>query len=119
MKKKYIFKKQINNKGFFAGIELEATLENDLNQLGNDFIFEAFDERWKSSCKIGVELFYDYFIFDNKILKVRIINIDWMPIDTTKVIIIYSTIEALCEIFNIENDKIIFNVKDETFNFKR
>lgn len=116
MVEKYAYRKQHKNRGLYAEIVLEATFsKGEKNRLLTSYLA---DSKWESSCRTGVLFFYDYFVKRNTgILEVTIHQVDWYPVDTDDLIVLFSTIKALCEVLNFDIQNLTFDPVNETFNF--
>lgn len=97
----YTFKKQIGNKGFYAGVDFEVkTIERTENELTFQYLA---DGQWRLACEMGFRLFYDYYTKQRSGgLKLIIHDVKWMPVDTNNLIMLFATVKALCEHFEVE-----------------
>lgn len=112
----YTFRKQVDNKGFYVAIDLEAIVESQHSlRLSVDYLA---DPQWEPLCRAGITLFYDYFKrFSMESLRVKVIDIKWMPIDTNGLIVLFGTVQALSEALNIPIEGLQFDHVNQSFVF--
>lgn len=114
--KRYIFRKQVGQRGCCVEIFYEVNLNRyssgkiDLEYLG--------DPQWELMCRAGILLFRDYYAGVNRpSLDVRIHNIDWLPVDTTNLLVLYACVEALSEAVGFPITGLSFDANNATFTF--
>lgn len=101
----YTLKKQLNNTGIYASVSVETKKLINSNLIIN---FEAYlgnGEQWKNMSIAAAEVFYEYYCkvnMGNNGLEITIKNINWMCIDTKKITVFYTVIQALCLEVGIE-----------------
>lgn len=113
---KYFFRKQIRGRGCLANIELDVeTYNHSQPQITVNYLA---DEIWKNTCLAGADIFFDYYnLKNNKSLRVNILNVGWLPVDTNHIIVLYSIIEALSKELKFEIRGFHFEEIDEKFVF--
>ena len=116
MSKKYLFKKQLNNKGCYVEINYDADFwEGGENEISIKYLAE---QRWALSTKLGIHLFNDYYKrFNTGRLSVTIYEIKWVPVDTNNLVVLFASIKALCDALNFEIKGFRFDSDGEMFNF--
>lgn len=98
---KYVLRQMLTNRGCYSEITFEITFDKD-KESSLKVCYEA-DALWEASCKAGILIFNDFFSKKNKgELSITISKIDWMPVDTNNLIILYSTIKGLSELLDFE-----------------
>lgn len=75
-------------------------------------------ELWEIPCKSGAMIFFDYFsrTFKGE-LNVKVIELDWLPVDTNNLIVLFATIEGLSESLGFKIEKLELDSINETFIF--
>lgn len=112
----HFFRKQIKGRGILANIEL--VLENYYHEEPQMFVNYLSDERWKNACLAGADIFFDYYNRkNNKSLKVDILDVGWLPVDTNHIIVLYSIIDALSKELSFEIPGFHFDEDNEAFIF--
>jgi len=112
----YTFRKQIKNRGCYAEIIFEANLlREEYSALEIKYLA---DKEWEIACKAGVLVFHNYFgwAFSGG-LEITIYEVRWLPADTDNLIVLFATIEALCEALNVQTEKLKFDTLNEVFLF--
>lgn len=113
---KHFFRKQIKGRGILANIEL--VIENYYHEQPQIFVNYLSDERWKNACLVGADIFFDYYNRkNNKSLKVDILDVGWLPVDTNHIIVLYSIINALSKELSFEIPGFQFDEDNEAFIF--
>lgn len=114
--KKYILRKQIGNRGCYAEIEFELTVKNGVNNK-NTYQYLG-DLRWELPCKMGFDIFCDYFARRHpENIELIIHNVKWVPVDTNNLIVLFAVIKALSECLNFKLENLEFDTSNETFKF--
>ena len=113
MKKKgiYTFKKQINERGYFANIELEV---NNMGNGINTLFPESIDKIWHSYIIFGIKYFFEFYLvhighYPQKNFTITIKDLQYMDIDSTNIAIVFTTIKALENALNIATDNIMID----------
>ena len=114
--KNYILRKQINEKGCYAEIFYDITIdEHALN--GTNITYNA-DERWETACKAGIIVFIEYFgPYLKGHLDITVYEIKWLPVDTNNLIVFFTTIKAMAEGLSLPSDKIKMELENDCFVF--
>jgi hypothetical protein len=112
----YTFKKQVKNRGCYAEIWFDIHyVEESTNNLTISYQASA---EWEHACKAGVYIFYDYFRrMKGGAIDVKIYDINWQPVDTNQLVVMYVCIKALLDALDIEVEKLQFDPADEIFTF--
>ncbi|MEL6866266.1 MAG: hypothetical protein AAFP19_17685 [Bacteroidota bacterium] len=99
-KGKYKIKKLIGDYGFYTEIELLVE-KHDGRDLLIDFGYTASE--WKASVSFGVHYFFEHHKPSSGTnVKVTVLDIRTMPVDTKKIVVVYATIMCLADIFKTE-----------------
>lgn len=113
---KFVFKHQVNNRGLYADICFEVKI--DTTKPSNLIVEYNADKHWEIICLAGIRIFYDYYIRQKQgSLHITVISIDWLPIDTNNLIVMYSIVKGLSEILNLNISKLNFDSSSEVFIF--
>jgi hypothetical protein len=113
----YTFKKQIkNNRGCYAEISFDVHYEEaSANSL--TISYQASNE-WEYACKAGIYIFYDYFKRTKRgAVDIKIYDIDWAPVDTNQLVVMYTCVKALLEALDVQVEKLQFDDTGEIFVF--
>jgi hypothetical protein len=106
--KDFIFREQIENKGYYIKIRFEVELIDNKNSK-LEMIYSA-DEKWKIFCETGILLFFEYFYKnETKSLKVNVYEIDWLPVDTNSILVLFSTVKALSDALDYKISALAFD----------
>jgi hypothetical protein len=100
----YKLRKQIKNKGYQAGFELESIFVKEaIVALEVNFDIDKYAEQWKVATTKGISVFYNHYqkVFAGK-LTITITTIDWFPVDTSEILISYFIIRVLCDIHRLD-----------------
>ena len=116
MIQQYTFRQQLGNRGAFCSISFDIIEDLSLSS-GRTFIYEA-DAQWKTVCRAGVLIFFDYYTRQrNGSLTIKIIEIKWLPVDTNNLIVLYSVVKGLCELMNVSIESLRLDTSTELFCF--
>ncbi len=116
-KHEFAFKKVLHKRGAYMKIEMEVDFYPSTMESKLEISYNA-DHEWKSSCEAGIHIFHDYFRYLNKgRLKITVNRINWLPVDTNNLIVLYATIMALCEILNFNVEDLQLDIQNEVFVF--
>ncbi|NJL76056.1 MAG: hypothetical protein HC892_14585 [Saprospiraceae bacterium] len=97
-KSKFALKKLINSYGFYVDIEISVE-EREEGGILIDFGAYSSTE-WKESINFGIDYFLaHHFILSEKNIKVKILDLKTMVVDTKKIVVVYATVMCLCDIF--------------------
>ena len=112
----YQFREQLTNRGCYCGISLRAKyVESENHDLTINY---NADIKWKPSCIAGIHIFFDYF---NKLkfgkLEVSIDTIQWLPVDTNHLTVLYSVIFSLSKELKITIPDVQLDKERELFTF--
>jgi hypothetical protein len=111
----HTYKKQVGGKGYYAEITFDVKAHASQPQI--EIVYQA-DPEWEDVCRAGIKLFFDYFgRKSSESLLVTIYDIKWMWVDTNSLIVLFTTVEALCEALNIQIDGLQFDAVTEIFHF--
>jgi len=114
----YIFREQLKHKGLYAELSFECNFNPGEN---NKLEFKYLGENiWELPCKMGANIFYDYFKkSDNSTgrLEILINTVDWYPVDTNNLIVMYACVKGLLEAFKLELNGLKFDSETESFLF--
>lgn len=92
-------KQNIAGYGVYAEVELDAEIQFGTKQTVE---FDQWvDEEWHTSVKFAINLFCDYY---KKTLKINVLKLNTMIIDTTNIVVVYAVVKCLCKIFNYSDD---------------
>lgn len=113
-RKTYTLKKLLKNRGVYSSIDFEIQSNENKQKI---LIFEYnADDRWKIMCEAGALIFFDYYSRKKEgELKVIINKVDWMPVDTNNIIILYSVIKGMADILNFNIEGLEINENTESF----
>ena len=112
----YTLRKQLRNRGIYASIAFDTTIDCE-KESGLKFIYQA-DLEWKAACEAGALIFFDYFTrIKQGYLTVNVINVKWLPVDTTHLAVLFATVNGLCEAFGIQSELLGLDEQNETFRF--
>lgn len=115
MFKTFTLRTQLKNRGCYAEITLDYNRNDSVADLS---ITYNADPQWEYACKAGVKIFYDYFLRKtNSGLDIRIHSINWLPVDTNNLIVLFAVIQSLCEALNFEVKGLELDVIEERFVF--
>jgi hypothetical protein len=114
--KRYIYKKQHENRGYYAEIIFEVQFdEGDSDELQINYLALP---NWELMCRAGLNLFYKYFIkYKSGKIMVTIHEIKWRSVDTNHLIVMFVSVKALCDALNYEIENLKFDSSTQTFNF--
>lgn len=113
---KHTLRKQINNKGLYVSLTYQLNY-NEEKHSNLIFSYEAH-KLWETPCKLGAMIFFDYFSRKFKgELNVKIIELDWLPVDTNNLIVLFATIEGLSELLGFKIEKLELDLINESFVF--
>lgn len=113
---KYVLRQQLNNRGCYSSISFDVTFNP--SESSNLLIIYEAESMWESACKAGINIFFDYFKRSLKgQLIVKIVNIDWIPIDTNNLIILFSTVKGLSEVLDFKIKHLEIDLMNEYFIF--
>ena len=110
----HTLRKQTENRGVFFEIDLECSYSDQRTELS--IVYNA-DLKWKQACELGVHIFHDYYKrkFNNRHLEVKVNAVQWLPVDTNHLIVVYAVVSALAKELdypisnlNFENDSFSF-----------
>jgi hypothetical protein len=113
----YKFKKQIGRRGFYCLIRLEVFL-TEKQSLILEYIPDHHHElklmsTWHSPIEFAVNYFYESYSIDHKRgLRVVIREVHSMIIDTSSMVVFYTTLKALYKALDIPDDRLV-NINDE------
>lgn len=111
--KTYCFKKQVKNRGVYANISYDVTINNNLK---NRVINYHADERWQNAVNAGVMIFETYFGKQlGGELEITVYKIDWMMIDSDELIVMFTMICALCDAMGLKSELLKFDPVEEVF----
>lgn len=109
-------KKYINQVGFYAmiDIELKPELAGVFNVQYNSLLV---DEEWYSSLQFAIEyVFEHYLVSEKKGFSVFVKKLHTMTGDSSKMTVVYATIQCLCEMLGIkENQLVVMDENNGTF----
>lgn len=113
---KYIFRKQLNNRGCYAEIVYGWNFSEGL-ECKTVIIYLAVPE-WELSCRMGILIFSDYLFRQRSgKFEITIYDVKWLPIDTNYLVMMFTTIKALANSLNINLSNLELNTANETFVF--
>jgi|GEM_PF-2891394 len=111
------FRKQINGRGYAVEIDLKAKV--DLNTYSN-LVVKCTDKNWNDAVKVGCQIFFEHWSRTNKgELSVEVPYIGWRPIDTTTMIVLYTTVLSLIEELDFAISEISFDETNGSFHFPK
>lgn len=116
MIKRYIYREQYSSRGHYAEMIFEVDFkEGQTNDVQITYLAEP---TWELMCRAGITLFYNYYTrFRQGTLLVIVHEIKWLPVDTNHLIVLFSSVKGLCEVFNYQIESLRFDSNTETFNF--
>lgn len=93
----YAVKKQIGQRGFYSNIEINAE-----DNGGEEFSLHIPPgmEEWAASIQFGVEYFFFAARLSNRGISITINRLHTMPVDSSPVLVFYSTVKCLELCFN-------------------
>lgn len=110
------FKVQAGGRGLYAAIMLNVNFDKTANKSISIHFSEPSE--WESTCMTGIYIFYDYYAHETVgRMEVTIERIDWMPVDTNNLIVLYGTILALSQELNYPLEGLGFDKDTELFTF--
>ncbi len=90
-------------KGYFAVVELEADIRDGEQSLTIEFAARNAN-RWKEAAIVGVRNARKQVPvkFTAKLqANVIITNVDWQPVDTTDIVVVYVAAQAVLDMFDV------------------
>ncbi|MBV7531767.1 hypothetical protein [Chitinophaga sp. sic0106] len=104
--RKYTLRKQIKNRGCFAEIIYDLIVNEN-----EGFCIDCRCSDWVVICNAAGAIFYDYF---KRLrvggVKIVVYEINWYPIDTNNLIVLFACLQAFAE----ATDVFIDNLKIDT-----
>ncbi len=115
----YLFKKIINNRGFYGEIELEVRLvKNDLYIAQIDLNYDK-EKEWEIALLYGANLFLKRGLKSAKYnLDITVKEWNWLPQDTTLPVASFVMFKALENALGITTDDYSFNEQISAFIIK-
>ena len=113
----YTFKKQVKNIG---GCYAEISFDIDYVEESTSNLIVSYQAsaEWEYACMAGIYVFYDYFKrMKRGAIDIKIYDIDWRPVDTNQLVVMYACINALLGALNIQVEKLEFDDTGEVFIF--
>ncbi|MFP9113977.1 hypothetical protein ACLI1A_08535 [Flavobacterium sp. RHBU_3] len=110
----YTFRKQAGVRGYFASVTFDITSDESKDQ--ELIINYLADSRWEIACRSGILFFLDKFPFPGQ-LRIDITDVRWLPVDTSNLVVVYTTLKGLYEFFKVSDDRLKFNDDDLVFSF--
>lgn len=114
MKNTYTFRRLLDNRGCYASFDFEVSYnpEGETKLIVN---FNA-DKKWEIPCKAGILIFFDFYSKDYKgQLTVTVNKIDWLPVDTNNIIVLFSSIQGLSDTLDYQIDEMLLDIEKEVF----
>lgn len=111
---RYCLREQVHQRGGYFELELEAFLD----YTGEErlcFNYNA-EPRWRLACEMGAVLFRDYCKMRGSLI-VKIIQVDWMPVDSSHLIALFATVQALGQALNYPVAELKLDKEQEVFIF--
>ena len=94
---------QDGGKGYFALVELDATIQEGDPSL--TVHFEAHDaDRWREAAIVGIRNAWRQLpskLTAKTQATVRITKVDWQPADTTDIVVVYVAAQAIFDLFDV------------------
>ncbi len=109
------FRIQVGQRGCYAAIDLDVSFKEMQDEKGLSINYNG-DERWKLACEAGIHIFYDYFRKPGR-FEVTINDVAWLPVDTSFLIVMYATAEALAKELDYKIPGLKFDKLNEVFIF--
>ena len=73
---------------------------------------------WESTSMTGIYIFYDYYAHQTiGRMEVTVERIDWMPVDTNNLIVLYATTLAISKALNYLMEDLGFDKDTQCFTF--
>lgn len=103
-----------SGKIFHGEIFLKSSLKKEGQGVVNiKFDLEyAYGGKWKNAVCFGIDYFANFLFSKNSEnidLDVEVVDIGWFPIDTRHTVMVYVTIMALCQKYNMKIENLDFN----------
>lgn len=113
--KKYILRKQIKEKGYYAEILYDIFFtKGDTNSLE----IVCHISEWEYTCRTGALIFNEYFQRKNTgNVEIILHDIKWYPIDTNNLIVLFACVKAFAEGLDFKIDNLRLDVEEEVFCF--
>lgn len=109
----YQFKHQIRNRGLYAKITYDVIVNSNME---NRAIHYYADKRWENAVMAGIMLFENYYPGPTEgNLEFTIYEVNWMPVDSDELIVMFATMNALCEALNFKINLLKFDPVNEVF----
>jgi hypothetical protein len=111
----FSIREQVERSGHFCSITFDVEeFTTDESSLKVEYFGEA---RWEAICRNGTNLFFEYYL-RCKIgrLEVKIIEVDWYPVDTTGITVLYATIKGLSENLKIDIKDLYFDKTRQAYS---
>ncbi|MBO9702968.1 MAG: hypothetical protein J7604_22325 [Sporocytophaga sp.] len=113
----FTFKEQIGKRGYYAELSIRVEKKRSINNYPQ-IIFNGLNkenEEWISAFRFGADLFLEKHWKETSDILVIIDYFFWYPRDTTMMVTAFVMYNALCQIYDIKLNKIIFDKEQECF----